>query len=124
MKLGAFSISLAVKDIAASRAFYEKLGFTVFGGNQDQRWLIMKNDTTLIGLFQGMFEKNLLTFNPGWDSDGQALASFTDIREIQQNLKASGVTLVAEVDASRLQGPAHLTLEDPDGNQILIDQHV
>ncbi|WP_135212532.1 VOC family protein [Vitreimonas flagellata] len=124
MKLGAFSISLAVKDIAASRAFYEKLGFTAFGGNQDQRWLIMKNDTTLIGLFQGMFEKNLLTFNPGWDSDGQALASFTDIREIQQNLKASGVTLVAEVDASRLQGPAHLTLEDPDGNQILIDQHV
>ncbi|MBN8606367.1 MAG: VOC family protein [Caulobacterales bacterium] len=124
MKLGAFSISLAVKDIAASRAFYEKLGFTVFGGNQDQRWLIMKNDTTIIGLFQGMFEKNLLTFNPGWDSDAQALASFTDIRDIQKHLKAAGVALGAEVDASKPQGPAHLTLEDPDGNQILIDQHV
>ncbi len=124
MKLGAFSISLAVKDIAASRAFYEKLGFTVFGGNQDQRWLIMKNDTTIIGLFQGMFEKNLLTFNPGWDHDAQALASFTDIRDIQKHLKSAGVTLGVEVDTGKLQGPAHLTLEDPDGNQILIDQHV
>ncbi|UPT64100.1 MAG: VOC family protein [Hyphomonadaceae bacterium JAD_PAG50586_4] len=124
MKLGAFSISLAVKDIAASRAFYEKLGFTVFGGNQDQRWLIMKNDTTLIGLFQGMFDKNLLTFNPGWDSDAQALASFTDVREIQRRLKTAGVELGAEVDETKPAGPAHLTLEDPDGNQILIDQHV
>ncbi|HRK65258.1 MAG TPA: VOC family protein [Terricaulis sp.] len=124
MKLGAFSISLAVKDIAASRAFYENLGFTVFGGNQDQRWLIMKNETTLIGLFQGMFEKNMLTFNPGWDSDAKALASFDDVRDIQKHLKAAGVALSAEVDASKPQGPAHIALEDPDGNQILIDQHV
>lgn len=124
MKLGAFSISLAVKDIAASRAFYENLGFTVFGGNQDQRWLIMKNETTLIGLFQGMFEKNMLTFNPGWDSDAKALASFDDVRDIQKHLKSAGVALSAEVDASKPQGPAHIALEDPDGNQILIDQHV
>lgn len=124
MKLGAFSISLAVKDIAASRTFYENLGFTVFGGNQDQRWLIMKNETTLIGLFQGMFEKNMLTFNPGWDSDAKALASFDDVRDIQKHLKSAGVTLSAEVDASKPQGPAHIALEDPDGNQILIDQHV
>lgn len=123
MKLGAFSISLAVKDIAASRAFYEKLGFSVFGGNQDQRWLIMKNETTLIGLFQGMFEKNLLTFNPGWDSDAKPLESFDDVRDIQKQLKAAGVALGAEVDSSKPEGPAHLTLEDPDGNQILIDQH-
>ncbi len=124
MKLGAFSISLAVKDIAASRTFYENLGFTVFGGNQDQRWLIMKNETTLIGLFQGMFEKNMLTFNPGWDSDAKALASFDDVRDIQKHLKSAGVALSAEVDASKPQGPAHIALEDPDGNQILIDQHV
>ncbi len=124
MKLGAFSISLAVKDIAASRTFYENLGFTVFGGNRDQRWLIMKNETTLIGLFQGMFEKNMLTFNPGWDSDAKALASFDDVRDIQKHLKSAGVALSAEVDASKPQGPAHIALEDPDGNQILIDQHV
>lgn len=122
MKLGAFSISLAVKDIAASRAFYEKLGFTAFGGNQDQRWLIMKNETTLIGLFQGMFEKNMLTFNPGWDSDAKALAEFDDVREIQKQLKASDITPVAEADESA-QGPAHIMVVDPDGNQILIDQH-
>lgn len=122
MKLGAFSISLAVKDIAASRAFYEKLGFTAFGGNQDQRWLIMKNETTLIGLFQGMFEKNMLTFNPGWDSDAKALESFDDVREIQRRLKASGVTPAAEADQTT-QGPAHVVVVDPDGNQILIDQH-
>lgn len=122
MKLGAFSISLAVKDIAASRAFYEKLGFTAFGGNQDQRWLIMKNETTLIGLFQGMFDKNMLTFNPGWDSDAKELASFDDVREIQRQLKASDVTLVAEADESTT-GPAHIVVVDPDGNQILIDQH-
>ncbi|MGE0529824.1 MAG: VOC family protein [Hyphomonadaceae bacterium] len=122
MKLGAFSISLAVKDIAASRAFYEKLGFTVFGGNQDQRWLIMKNETTLIGLFQGMFDKNMLTFNPGWDSDAKELAEFDDVREIQKRLKASGVTPAAEADEST-QGPAHIVVVDPDGNQILIDQH-
>lgn len=124
MKLGAFSISLAVKDIAASRAFYEKLGFTVFGGAQDQRWLIMKNDTTLIGLFQGMFEKNMLTFNPGWDSDAKALESFDDVRDIQKHLKSAGVALGAEVDAGKPRGPAHIVLEDPDGNTILIDQHV
>ena len=123
MKLGAFSISLAVKNIAASRAFYEKLGFTAFGGNQDQRWLIMKNDTTLIGLFEGMFEKNMLTFNPGWDSDAKLLASFDDVREIQKRLKASDVIPVAEVDEAK-SGPGHLVIEDPDGNQILIDQHV
>ncbi|MBK6702423.1 MAG: VOC family protein [Caulobacteraceae bacterium] len=122
MKLGAFSISLAVKDIAASRAFYEKLGFTVFGGNQDQRWLIMKNETTLIGLFQGMFEKNMLTFNPGWDADAKALASFDDVREIQKRLKASDVAPFAEADETT-QGPAHIMVVDPDGNQILIDQH-
>lgn len=124
MKLGAFSISLAVKNIAASRAFYEKLGFIVFGGNQDQRWLIMKNDTTVIGLFEGMFDKNLLTFNPGWNSDAKQLESFDDVRDIQKHLKAAGVALGAEVDPSKPQGPAHIALEDPDGNQILIDQHV
>ena len=122
MKLGAFSISLAVKDIAASRAFYEKLGFTTFGGTQDQRWLIMKNETTIIGLFQGMFEKNMLTFNPGWDSNANALPEFDDVREIQRRLKASDVTPVAEADESS-QGPAHIMVVDPDGNQILIDQH-
>lgn len=122
MKLGAFSISLAVKDIAASRAFYEKLGFTTFGGNPDQRWLIMRNETTLIGLFQGMFDKNMLTFNPGWDSDAKNLAEFDDVREIQRRLKASDITPVAEADEST-QGPAHIMIVDPDGNQILIDQH-
>ncbi|MEZ5956707.1 MAG: VOC family protein [Hyphomonadaceae bacterium] len=122
MKLGAFSISLAVKDIAASRTFYEKLGFTASGGNQDQRWLIMKNETTLIGLFQGMFEKNMLTFNPGWDSDAKELASFDDVREIQKQLKASDITPVTEADESTT-GPAHMVIIDPDGNQILIDQH-
>lgn len=123
MKLGAFSISLAVKDIAASRAFYERLGFTAFGGNQDQRWLIMKNDTTLIGLFQGMFEKNMLTFNPGWDADAKLLESFVDVRDIQRHLKSHGVVPTTEVNDTQ-KGPGHITLEDPDGNQILIDQHV
>lgn len=122
MKLGAFSISLSVKDIAASRAFYEKLGFTASGGNQDQRWLIMKNETTLIGLFQGMFEKNMLTFNPGWDSNANELAEFDDVREIQKRLKASDITPAAEADGSTT-GPAHIMVVDPDGNQILIDQH-
>lgn len=123
MELGAFSISLAVKDIAVSRAFYEKLGFSVFGGNQDQRWLIMKNGTTLVGLFQGMFEKNMLTFNPGWDSEASALPSFLDVRQIQDQLKAHGVALQAEADPAT-QGPAHIMITDPDGNPILIDQHV
>jgi len=123
MELGAFSISLAVKDIAASRAFYEKLGFTVFGGDQSQNWLIMKNGATLIGLFQGMFDKNLLTFNPGWDSDARTLPAFSDVREIQRHLKSQGVELVQEADEAST-GPAHLVVVDPDGNQILIDQHV
>jgi catechol 2,3-dioxygenase-like lactoylglutathione lyase family enzyme len=123
MEIGAFSVSLAVKDIAASRAFYEKLGFTVFGGNQDQRWLIMKNESTLIGLFQGMFEKNMLTFNPGWDSDAKPLARFVDVRDIQKRLKASGVVPTTEADETKT-GPGHLVIEDPDGNVILIDQHV
>jgi lactoylglutathione lyase len=123
MELGAFSISLAVKDIAASRTFYENLGFTVFGGDQSQNWLIMKNGAALIGLFQGMFEKNLLTFNPGWDSDAKALPAFADVRDIQRHLKSQGVTLVQEADESTA-GPAHLVVVDPDGNQILIDQHV
>jgi catechol 2,3-dioxygenase-like lactoylglutathione lyase family enzyme len=121
--LGSFSISLAVKDIAASRAFYEALGFSVFGGNQEQSWLIMKNGTTLIGLFQGMFEKNLLTFNPGWDADARPVPGFTDVRVIQERLKASGQELKEEADPSTT-GPAYITLIDPDGNPILIDQHV
>jgi catechol 2,3-dioxygenase-like lactoylglutathione lyase family enzyme len=123
MELGAFSISLAVKDIAASRTFYEKLGFTVFGGDQSQNWLIMKNGAALIGLFHGMFEKNLLTFNPGWDSDAKALPAFADVRDIQRHLKSQGVTPVQEADESTT-GPAHLVVIDPDGNQVLIDQHV
>lgn len=123
MKLGAFSISLAVKDIAASKVFYETLGFTVFGGQLEQRWLIMKQGTTLIGLFQGMFEKNALTFNPGWDSDAKLLPEFADVREIQAQLKAAGLALEQEADPSS-KGPAFITLTDPDGNPILIDQHV
>lgn len=122
MELGAFSISLAVKDIAASKAFYEKLGFRVFGGEQAQNWLILKNGTTLIGLFQGMFEKNILTFNPGWDSDAKELPAFSDVREIQRRLKQQGVALTTEADEST-QGPASITLLDPDGNPVLIDQH-
>ena len=122
MELGAFSISLAVKDIGASREFYEKLGFTVFGGEQAQRWLIMKNGSTLIGLFQGMFEKNLLTFNPGWDSDAKPLASFTDVREIQRRLRSQGVAIEQNVDESS-SGPGHIVVTDPDGNSILLDQH-
>lgn len=123
MELGAFSMSLNVKDIAASRAFYEKLGFTVFGGNQDDRWLILKSGSTLIGLFEGMIEKNTLTFNPGWDSDAQKLANYTDVREIQRRLKSHGIPLLQEVDETS-SGPGYITVEDPDGNQILIDQHV
>lgn len=123
MKLGAFSISLAVKDIAVSRAFYEKLGFTVFGGDQGQGWLIMKSETTVVGLFQGMFEKNMLTFNPGWDSDAKPLPEFDDVRVIQRNLKERGLALESEADEATT-GPASLVLMDPDGNPILIDQHV
>jgi catechol 2,3-dioxygenase-like lactoylglutathione lyase family enzyme len=123
MKLGAFSISLAVKDIVASRAFYEALGFTQFGGNQEQGWLIMKNESTLIGLFQGMFEKNLMTFNPGWDSNAQPVSPFDDVREIQRQLKSQNIRLEKEADEATT-GPAHLVVVDPDGNSILIDQHV
>lgn len=123
MQLGNFSVSLAVKDIAASRAFYEKLGFAVWGGNQDQNWLILKNGSTVVGLFQGMFERNLLTFNPGWDSDANRLPEFADVRELQRELKAQGVRLLAEADEAT-SGPASFMVEDPDGNQILVDQHV
>jgi len=122
MQLGAFSISLAVKDIAASRAFYEKLGFEVFAGHQEHNWLILKQGTTLIGLFQGMFERNMLTFNPGWDSDAKDLPEFTDVRELQRALKAQGLALAPEADEST-SGPAHFALVDPDGNPILVDQH-
>ncbi len=123
MELGAFSISLAVKDIEASRQFYEKFGFTVFAGNAAQKWLILKNGDHVIGLFQGMFEKNVLTFNPGWDGNAQNLASFTDVRELQRRLKAQGVQLVKEADENTT-GPAHFMAVDPDGNPILVDQHV
>jgi lactoylglutathione lyase len=123
MELGAFSISLAVKDINASKAFYEKLGFEVFGGDISQNWLILKNGEHVIGLFQGMFEKNMLTFNPGWDQDAQNLAMFTDVRELQRQLKAQGVELITEADESTT-GPAHIMMMDPDGNPILVDQHV
>ena len=122
MQLGAFSVSLAVKDIAASKAFYEKLGFTAMGGEQSQGWLILKNGDTIIGLFQGMFDKNILTFNPGWDQNAQNLAEFTDVRTIQQHLLAQGITLLQSADENS-SGPAHIVLQDPDGNQIMLDQH-
>jgi len=123
MELGAFSISLTVKDLEASRVFYEKFGFKPFGGNAAKKWLILKNGDHVIGLFQGLFEKNILTFNPGWDSNAQKLASFTDVRELQRQLKAQGVKLVNEADESTT-GPASFIAVDPDGNPILIDQHV
>jgi catechol 2,3-dioxygenase-like lactoylglutathione lyase family enzyme len=123
MELGAFSISLVVKDIAASKAFYEKLGFKVFGGDITQNWLILKNGDCVIGLFQGMFEKNILTYNPGWDGNAQKLGTFTDVRELQRQLKVQGVELVSEADESTT-GPASFMLIDPDGNPILFDQHV
>ena len=122
MKLGAFSVSLAVKDIAASREFYEKLGFTVFGGDQSQNWLILKNEETIIGLFQGMFEKNMLTFNPGWDSNAKNILDFIDVRDIQRALKAKGVQLASDADETTT-GPASFMAVDPDGNQVLVDQH-
>ena len=123
MDLGNFSVSLAVKDLKASRTFYEKFGFKVFAGDASQNWLIMKNGEHVIGLFQGMFEKNILTFNPGWDSNAQKLDSFTDIRELQRQLKAQEVELQMEADETTT-GPASVMIEDPDGNPILIDQHV
>lgn len=122
MKLGAFSVSLNVKDINASKAFYEQLGFQTFGGEITQNWLIMKNGDTIIGLFQGMFEKNILTFNPGWNSNAENLESFTDVRELQKQLKQKGIKLQSEADETT-EGPASIILEDPDGNQILLDQH-
>ena len=123
MELGAFSISLAVKDLEASKEFYEKLGFGIFHGDAAQKWLIMKNGDTVIGLIKGMFEKNSLTFNPGWDGNAGELDSFTDIRELQRQLKAQGVELISEADESTI-GPASFIAVDPDGNPILVDQHV
>ena len=123
MELGAFSISLAVKDIEASRAFYEMFGFTVFGGDASQNWLILKNGDHTIGLFQGMFEKNTLTFNPGWDRNASTLDTFTDVRDLQRQLKAQGVQLMTEADETTT-GPASFLAVDPDGNPILVDQHV
>ena len=123
LRLGKFSVSLTVKDIAVSRAFYEKLGFKVSGGDQAQKWLVLQNETATIGLFQGMFEKNLLTFNPGWDRSKNTLPDFDDVREIQLTLVSKGLTLATKADESST-GPASLTLLDPDGNPILIDQHV
>jgi predicted enzyme related to lactoylglutathione lyase len=122
MELGAFSISLAVKDVEVSRSFYEKLGFTTMGGDAAQGWLILKSGDTLIGLFQGMFEKNMLTFNPGWDANAQNLSSFADVREIQRRLKEQGVAFVEQADETS-SGPAHFLIVDPDGNPILVDQH-
>jgi catechol 2,3-dioxygenase-like lactoylglutathione lyase family enzyme len=123
MNLGIFSISLVVKDIAASRAFYEKFGFKVFGGEQSQNWLIMKNGETLVGLFQGMIEKNTLTFNPGWDSNANLVEGYTDVRELQRQLKAQGVALSVEADETT-RGPGYFIAIDPDGNPILVDQHI
>ena len=123
MELGAFSISLAVKDIEASRTFYEKFGFKVFGGDASQNWLILKNGDHAIGLFQGMFEKNTLTFNPGWDSNATELDTFDDVRDLQRQLKSQGVQLMSEADETTT-GPASFVAVDPDGNPILVDQHV
>lgn len=123
MTLGAFSVSLNVKDLKVSKAFYEILGFQVMAGEMERNYLIMKNGDTLIGLFQGMFEGNILTFNPGWDTNASALDEFDDVRDIQQQLQANGIALQKEADTTT-QGPASIVLTDPDGNSILIDQHV
>ena len=123
MNVGAFSVSLAVKDIELSKKFYEKLGFNVFAGDQAENWLILKNDNHVIGLFQDMFENNILTFNPGWDNSAQPLNEYTDIRVLQGQLKAQGVEFISEADVNST-GPASFTLSDPDGNTILFDQHV
>ncbi len=122
MQLGAFSVSLAVKDLHASRAFYEQLGFTSFAGDAAQNWLMLRNGEHVIGLFQGMFEKNILTFNPGWDQHAQPIGEFTDVRELQQTLKVNGVTFATEADESST-GPASFVVVDPDGNPVLVDQH-
>lgn len=123
MELGAFSISLAVEDLQASKSFYEKFGFAVVGGEASENWLILRNGDATIGLFHGMFDKNILTFNPGWDGSAEKLAEFTDVRELQRRLKANGVQLVSEADESA-RGPASFIAIDPDGNPILVDQHV
>jgi len=123
MKLGAFSISLAVKDIKASKAFYEALGFSVFAGELEKNYLIMKNEESLVGLFQGMFENNILTFNPGWNQSANTLEDFDDVRDIQKHLKTKNVTFVSEIEADD-SGPASFVVLDPDGNAILIDQHI
>jgi len=123
MQLGAFSISLAVKDLTASRAFYEKFGFEVLAGDPSQNWLILKNGDAVIGLFQGLFERNTLTFNPGWDSDALPIQDFTDVRELQRLLKEKGIQPVVEVD-DKTTGPAYFMVVDPDGNPVLVDQHV
>lgn len=123
MDLGAFSISLAVKDLQASRAFYEKFGFRAFAGDASRNWLILRNGDHIIGLFQGMFERNILTFNPGWDSNAQKLPAFTDVRQLQRELKAQGVQLLEEADETTT-GPASFLAVDPDGNPVLVDQHV
>ena len=123
MELGAFSVSLAVKDLAASRAFYEKLGFAGFAGDPAQGWLILRNGTTVIGLFQGMLEKNILTFNPGWDQNAEPLAFFTDVRDVQASLDAQGIDIATRADPDG-SGPAHIVLSDPDGNVVMLDQHV
>lgn len=122
MKLGAFSISLSVKDIHKSKEFYEKLGFTYKAGNLDENWIVLKNENAVIGLFQGMFQDNIITFNPGWDGDAQNLEDFDDVRSIQKRLKTDGITLTKEADETTT-GPEYITLTDPDGNNILIDQH-
>ena len=123
MKLGAFSVSLAVKDIKASKAFYEKFGFSKFGGSEAHNWLIMKNGDHIVGLFQGMFEKNMLTFNPGWDQNAGKVEGFTDVRELQKQLKAAGLAFLTQADESST-GPASFMVLDPDGNPVLVDQHV
>ncbi len=123
MKLGAFSISLSVKDLKASKQFYETLGFTVFAGDLEKNYLIMKNEASLIGLFHGMFEGNILTFNPGWDQDASTLSQYDDVRAIQKSVKGKGIQLVSEADEST-SGPASFMLSDPDGNMIMLDQHI
>ncbi len=122
MKIGAFSVSLSVKDINASKTFYETLGFESFGGDIDQKWLIMKNGEAVIGIFEGMFEGNMMTFNPGWTQDAQDEAKYTDVRELEKKYKEADITFISETDES-LEGPANFMIEDPDGNKILFDQH-